>query len=196
MWHFSHFSFSFSFCCLYIFLVIIPHQKGSNIAATSVDIINQTCKTCADESYTVDYIFCLTSLQVIPVSHVTNLHGLALIAMELALRNATNTVSGIKKSLNGTAFDPFALACLENCLELYSGSVRTIVDSIGAFVSEHYVIAKVWLSTVMEAVATCEEGFAEKKGEVPPLTKENYDLFQLCNIALCIIHLLTPPLPP
>ena len=80
-------------------------------------------------------------------------------------------------------------------MKLYLGAVLTIVDSVGAFLSEHYINAKLWLSLVMEAVTTCEEGFAEKKGEVSPLTKRNHDLIQLCNTALCIIHLLTHAIP-
>ncbi|KAJ1428921.1 putative pectinesterase inhibitor 2 [Sesbania bispinosa] len=32
-------------------------------------------------------------------------------------------------------------------------------------------------------------------GEVSPLTQENYNLFQLCGIALCIIHMSIPAIP-
>ena len=45
-------------------------------------------------------------------------------------------------------------------MKLYLGAAVTIVDSIEAFLSEHYINAKLWLSLVMEAVTTCEEGFA------------------------------------
>lgn len=171
--------------------LVIPREKSSNYAAASGDIIDQTCKTCADRSATTNYDFCLASLQAVPVSQATNLQGLGLIAMELALANAADTVSRTKELLiNGTAFDPFVLDCLEDCLGLYLGTVMTLLDSVGAFLSEHYLNAQMSLSAAMEAVATCEEGFAEKRG-VSPLAKENYDLLQLCNVALCIIHLLT-----
>lgn len=189
-----HLSYFLSFCLFYF--LVIPHGKSSSISAVCVDIINQTCKTCADESASFNYNFCLTSLQTVPVSHAANLQGLALVAMELALQNASNTVSSIKELLtNTTSFDSFAFACLEDCMELYLGAVLTIVDSVGAFLSEHYINAKLWLSLVMEAVTTCEEGFAEKEGEVSPLTKKNQDLIQLCNTALCIINLLTHAIP-
>ncbi|KAJ4728771.1 Pectinesterase inhibitor [Melia azedarach] len=190
MLQFSFFSYS-SFCIFFFFLIVTPQVKPSIATAFSVDIINQTCKICAEESTFFSYSLCLASLQTIPVSHAANLQGLALIAMELALENATNTVSSIEKLLRSGGFDPFALACLKDCFKLYSDSVVTLIDATGAFLTGQYVSANVWLSAVMEATSTCEEGFTEKEGEVSPLTKENYNLFQLCDIALCIIHLLS-----
>ncbi|KAF3448194.1 hypothetical protein FNV43_RR08907 [Rhamnella rubrinervis] len=156
-------------------------------------MINQTCKQCADESNIFSYKFCSTSLEAIPVSHVTNLQGLALIAMELALNNTTNTISIIKELLSDkTLVDPLALEGLKDCLELYSDAVSTILDSIAAFLGEQYGVADVWLSAVMEAATTCEEGLKEKQVDkaLSPLKNENYSLFQLCDIALCISHLL------
>ncbi|KAK9266918.1 hypothetical protein L1049_027177 [Liquidambar formosana] len=191
MWHFSFFSFSF---CFLLFFFLVPHQNGSPVGTISADLLNQTCKKCADESTIFSYNFCLTSLQAIPVSHATNLQGLAIVAMELALENATNTVSTIKELLNGGgAFDPFSIACLEGCLEIYLDVVSRLVNSIGVFLSENYDTADAWVSAVMDETATCEGGFKGEEGAIvpSPLTKENYNLFQLCDIALCIIHLLT-----
>ncbi|KAM5573246.1 putative invertase inhibitor [Rosa sericea] len=191
MHHISFFSISLC-CCL--FFLIIPHENFSTITAISVDIINQTCRKCADESHVFSYDLCTTSLQAVPVSHVANLQGLALIAMELALNNASNTLQIIKNLLmsNGS-LDPFVVVCLKDCLQLYSDGITTLEDAEGAFLGEHYDNANIWLSAVMEASSTCEEGFKEKEGEVlpSPLTNENYNLFQLCDIALCIGHLLT-----
>lgn len=185
--------FSISLCCCFIFL-IIPHENFSKITAISVDIINQTCKKCADESHVFSYNLCTTSLQAVPVSHVANLQGLALIAMELALNNATKTLLIIKNLLTSNeSLDPFAVVCLKDCLQLYSDGITTLVDAVEAFLGEHYDRANLWLSAVMEASNTCEQGFKEKEGEglLSPLTNENYNLFQLCDIALCISHLLT-----
>ncbi|CAB4309772.1 unnamed protein product [Prunus armeniaca] len=183
-----HISFFLICCCL--FFLVIPHSKFSTIAATSVDIIDQTCKKCADEFNVISYKVCATSLQAVPVSHVTNLQGLALIAMELALENATNTLSTIEKLSSNKSFDPFALVCLKDCLQLYSDAITTLRDAVGAFLRGDYNTANIWVSAVMEAPTTCEEGFKEKEGEVSPLKNENYNLFQLCDIALCISHLL------
>ncbi|KAM1034227.1 hypothetical protein ACFX2J_037478 [Malus domestica] len=181
-------SFSISLCG-FLFFLMIPHEKLSAVAI-SVDIITQTCEKCAAESDVLSYNVCAASLQAVPVSHVTNLQGLAVIAMELALHNATNMLSTIKQLSNNKSLDPFALVCLKDCLQLYSDAITTLADAIGAFLSEDYGTANTWVSTVMEATTTCEGGFKEKDGEVSPLTNENYNLFQLCDIVLCISNLL------
>ncbi|XP_021901856.1 putative invertase inhibitor [Carica papaya] len=183
---------------LFLFFLVISPEKSFVLAIVSVDtkeqnsvdIIKQTCTTCAAKSTIISYSFCLTSLQVIPVSHATNLQGLAGIAMELALKNATNTISSIVGLLSNASFDPFALACLGDCLELYSDGVVTLVDAIGALLTGQYSTANIWVSAVMEAATTCEEGLT-MEGNVSPLTIENYNFFQLCDIALCIINWLS-----
>ncbi|XP_031279991.1 putative invertase inhibitor [Pistacia vera] len=184
MWHLSFFF-------LFFFILTSPNYKTFTSTATSLDILDQTCRTCADRSIVFSYNVCLTSLQTIPVCHATNLQGLALIAMELALENATTSISTINKLLTSGTLDPFALACLEDCLKLYSSAVVTLIDATGAFLTGEYGIANVWLTAVMEASTTCEEGFSEREEMECPLKKENYNLFQLCDIALCIINLLS-----
>jgi pectinesterase inhibitor-like protein len=158
---------------------------------TPHDLIDQTCEKCANQSVILSYSLCSTALPVVPVSHSTNLEGLALIAMELALENVTNTLATIEKLLGGESLDNYVIGCLTDCLELYSDAVWRIVDSVDVFLSGNYEVSRIWMSSVMEAASTCQQGF-EEKGEVSPLTEENYNLFQLCGIALCIIHLSTP----
>ncbi|KAF9685486.1 hypothetical protein SADUNF_Sadunf03G0059500 [Salix dunnii] len=184
--------FSSALCFLFFLLVTpTPDNSISTLDASTIDISNRTCRKCAEDSKTFSYDFCISSLQTIPVSHVTNLHGLAIIGMELALENATNTISTIKYLLTCGALDHFAVAALQDCLELYSDALVTIVDAAAAFLTEHYSVAEVKVSAVMEASTTCEEGFSEKKGVVSPLTEENNNLFQLSDIALCIIHMIS-----
>lgn len=158
---------------------------------TSSDIIDETCEKCANQSMILSYSLCSTALPVIPVSRATNLQGLAVIAMELALENVTSTLATIEKLLGNESLDSYALGCLTDCLELYSDAVWTIVSSVDVFLSGNYEVSKTWMSLVMEAASTCQKGF-EEKGRVSLLTEENYNLFQLCGIALCIIHMSTP----
>ncbi|XP_062119484.1 pectinesterase inhibitor-like [Humulus lupulus] len=189
-----------------ILLTTIPYKEAhqqhflSSNLVSSQEIINQTCTKCADLSEVFSYNFCAASLHNVPISHaITNLQGLALVAMELALDYASATVVTIEKILDNsindsttTGLDPFSSMCLNDCLELYSDAVTTLVDAIEAFMNQNYETARVWLSAVMEASSTCEEGFKERGEEVEsPLVKENYRLFQLCDIALCIATLLT-----
>ncbi|XP_022738341.1 putative invertase inhibitor [Durio zibethinus] len=186
----QHVSFS-SFCCfflVFIFFLFTPKDEISATTMLSVDVINKTCQTCSDKSSVFNYSFCLASLQEIPVSRTTNLQGLAIVAMELALQNATNTLSIIKELLNNESLIPSS-ACLRDCSLLYSDGVETLVDTIGAFLTGQYGNAGAWMSVVMEGTTTCEEGFQDME-EVSPLTKQNYSLFQLCDAAFCIMNLL------
>lgn len=154
-------------------------------------IIYTTCKQCAEKSSIFNYTFCVTSLQSVPLSHATNLQGLALVAMELALENATSTIMTIEKMLSSKAFDPFAMNCLTDCLQLYGDSISLLVSSITSFLLEQFDAANMLMTAVMEEVDTCDEGFTEKKGEVTPLVKENYYILEIRSIALCITKLLS-----
>ncbi|KAI9087070.1 hypothetical protein K1719_031031 [Acacia pycnantha] len=183
---------SWFFLCLFVLVTTI-----STISyAKPHDLIDQTCKQCENQSMILDYGLCSSALDVIPVSHSANLQGLALVAMELALENATTTLSTIEKLLMKDDEDhddstAAAAACLRDCLELYSEAAWRIMGSVRAFLSENYESTKTSMSSVMEAASTCHGGFAEK-GEVSPLTKENYNLFQLSGISLCIIQMSNP----
>ncbi|GFZ00878.1 hypothetical protein Acr_14g0005130 [Actinidia rufa] len=179
------------FFAFLFFFLIIPQQNCSHVTSLTIDLINATCKQCADKSTSFSYDFCTTSLQPIPISHATNLQGLALIAMELALENATNTISKIESLLSRGEFDTFTLWCLKDCMELYRDGVSMLVTSIGVFMIEQYDVADLLLSAVVETASTCEDGFKEREGEASPLTAENDNLSQLGAIALCIINLLS-----
>lgn len=191
-------SFCFLLCCCCCLFPASPGGGGTSLRnpTASRDIIDQTCNKCSELSQTFSYAFCSVSLGQIPVAHFTNLEGLAIISMELALKNATNTVSTIRTLLEDESLDPFMALCLKGCLALYGGTIPTLVDSIGAFMVGQYGTAGMWLSGVMEAATTCEDGFRGREGVASPLAQENWSLFQLSDIAICIIHLLSPALIP
>nr|GMD81204.1 putative invertase inhibitor [Ipomoea batatas] len=152
-------------------------------------------KRCAQNSAIFNYNFCVTSLQAVPITHAANLEGIAVVAVELALQNATATVSTVEEMLASAAAasDPFAVRCLRDCLELYADAVAMLVESFWEFFSRRFNTANILLSAVMETASTCQEGFSEKEGEMapPPLTEENDNLFQLSDIALCITKLVS-----
>ncbi|KAB2067176.1 hypothetical protein ES319_A09G209000v1 [Gossypium barbadense] len=188
-WHVSFLSFCFFLLFLFLFLWT-PYDEISATRTFSVDLINKTCKTCSDKSTVFNYTFCSASLQEIPVSRTTNLQGLAIVAMELTLQNATHTLSVIKElRRNETWGHPFASACLRDCDVLYSDGVITLVDAVAAFLEGKYGSAGAWLTAVMDGATTCEEGFGDME-EASPLTEQNYSVFQLCDVALCIVNLL------
>ncbi|GMI71747.1 hypothetical protein like AT5G38610 [Hibiscus trionum] len=184
-WHVSF----LSFCCFFMFLFFIlflltPYDEISATRTWSFDLINKTCKTCSDKSIVFDYTFCFLSLQEVPVSHMTTLQGLGIVAMEVALQDATRTLSVVRGLLRNDSS-----ACLRDCDLIYFDGVVTLVDSVGAFLEGRYGDAGAWVTAVMDGTSTCEEGFRDMD-EVSPLTERNYSVFQLCDVALCIMKLL------
>ncbi|KAL2901617.1 putative invertase inhibitor, partial [Bienertia sinuspersici] len=116
---------------------------------------------------------CYTSLAAVPTSHVTNLGGLGVIALELALENVTNTVSIISSLSHGYKSHPRCDSCLESCLELYVDMSIILVVSV---------------------ILCLDKTSFKEEGNKSPSTKENHKLSQLCGIVFCIIDLISPNL--
>lgn len=200
--------FSLSFCFVFFFFIIlIPQQNCSPLPLSrhrpnpkhfpvGVDLVNTTCELCANASASFNYKFCVSSLERLPISHAANFQGLAIVAMELAVENASNTVLKIANMMNSGTFDHHDMGCLEDCMETYSHSVTALLNSIGAFMAKHYGVANTWMLQVTKGTRRCELGFSRGRKEASPLKKENSNILRLSDIALCIIQFLEPPTPP
>ncbi|XP_077242343.1 putative invertase inhibitor [Tasmannia lanceolata] len=136
------------------------------------------------------YDFCVTSLETDSRSYTTDLQGLGVISVELAITRASITISYIKDLMKNTTSDPFIKERLRSCLDQYSNAIPTLENSSMAFKSKRYEDVNIWVSAAMDGATTCEDGFNEEEGHVSPLTKENGELFQLGAIALAVTHLL------
>lgn len=151
MWNLSVFSPVLCFLLFFFLLLLATSSKNlPTITKYSTDIINETCNRCASYSPVLSYNFCISSLQAVPVGHITNLQGLALVSMELAMENATNTISSIEKMLSNESLTPYEFACLADCLELYSDGVETLIESDVELSMGDYNSANVKVSAVME----------------------------------------------
>lgn len=182
----------FLYSLVFIFSLLIPLQCATPINKISADIINKTCETCAQKpSSNFAYEFCYASLDAVPVSHVTDLGGLGLVALELALENATSTLSIIVDMLSKNESNPRCDSCLESCLELYLDMSIRLEECIGEFLSgkKHDAIS-LWVNEIIQGTNRCEASFKEE-GNQSPLTKENNYLSQLCGVVLCIINLIS-----
>ncbi|KAL5799082.1 hypothetical protein ACOSQ2_003902 [Xanthoceras sorbifolium] len=182
------FYFSLSLLLLFFFSSIFHATSSAH------NLVRETCKKCAENDPTLDYKFCVASLESIPRSHNTSLHQLGIISITLTRSNVTHTRSYIKKLLKQQKkkkkYDPFIRVCLRDCLDLYSDAIPTLKQAVKDYKSKHYEDANILVSSVMDASTTCEDGFHEKKGVVSPLTKRNNDTFQLSAIALSIINMV------
>lgn len=212
MLHSSLFSIS---CCFIFLIILIPQHNSSPLPLlihrpdpdpnpnpnpehfpVSVDLLNTTCELCANASSTFSYKFCVSSLQRLPISHAASFQGLAIVALELAVENASNTVLKIANMMNSGTFDHHDMSCLEDCMETYSHSVASLLNAVGAFMARQYNVANTWMSQVTKGIRRCEQGFSRGRKETSPLKKQNYNILQLSDIVLCIIQFLEPPTPP
>lgn len=184
---------------LFFFLFLLVSQVNS-----TEDMIQQTCKTCAAKSTIFDYNFCFSSLNNSPITPPpTNLSSIALIPMLQALDNATATSSTIQRLMSdggGFEDDGFGRACLRDCLELYEDAAERMEEAVRVFITRTELgTVNVMVSAAMEAAVTCENGFGERDGDsgggvmtwTSPIGGENHKLFELGQIALCIINMLS-----
>ncbi|KAF3772581.1 putative invertase inhibitor [Nymphaea thermarum] len=151
-----------------------------------IQFIKKTCKQ------TLDYSFCLTTLQADNRSFHANLTGLDAIAMEMGLKNATSTLSYISKLLNQKT-DPYTKACLKDCKELYSSTIDSFKSGIENLGAKRYDDVNVEISAAMTNADTCETGFTDGDGGASPLTKQNQNLMNLGSLALAILKLIAQP---
>lgn len=180
---------------LFFFFLLVSQVNSST------NMIEQTCKSCAAKSTIFDYNFCVSSLDNSPISPPpTNLSSLALIPMLQALDNATETASTIQQLLIRDDDDDFRRACLRDCLELYEDAAERLEEAGRVYITKQQrETVNVMVSAPMEAAVTCENGFKERDGDggggvmtwTSPIGVENYKLFELGQIALCIINMLS-----
>ncbi|KAA8515802.1 hypothetical protein F0562_018587 [Nyssa sinensis] len=165
-------------------------QPKTFVCANGDNLIQDTCKICAQNDPNVKFDFCTTTLQAAPGSNCTSLHGLGMISIRLIRYNVTDTRCYIKQLLNDTKFDPYVKACLSDCFDLYSDAIPSVDQAMKYYDSKRYDDADIHISAVMDAATTCEDGFSEKEGAVSPLMKRDDDMFQLSALALSIMHML------
>ncbi|CAL9112349.1 unnamed protein product, partial [Musa textilis] len=177
----------FTSVLLTLFLFLLLHQGSSPkaTAATHPDIADETCRRIADDDPNVNYTFCTQALRSVSKSKRADLRGLAIISLKLAKANATHAKSRVKALLKEKQLSTYRKSCLQTCRELYSDAASSFRNSVKQIKSGRYADAKVYMSSAVDAPGECEDSFQE--GDITsPLTKVNYDLFQLAVIALAI----------
>eukprot|EP00262_Sarcandra_glabra_P017709 TRINITY_DN6158_c0_g2_i2.p1 TRINITY_DN6158_c0_g2~~TRINITY_DN6158_c0_g2_i2.p1 ORF type:complete len:182 (+),score=10.79 TRINITY_DN6158_c0_g2_i2:28-573(+) len=169
---------------LSVYLSLLIHQPSS-FAHGGSDLIHRTCKN------TEYYDLCIASLASDPRSVRSDVEGLAVIIVNLAISNATNMtsdVSGLLKNSN----DKVLLTLLSACADKYSDAVTALHASIYAMQSESYDYAYIDVSAAAEYPHTCHDMFKQHPHLRYPLELALVEdaLEHLCGIALGIIDLL------
>lgn len=171
---------------------LLFHPSFSSATATERPLPAPTSTTMAMEkacNLTLDPNFCLVSLQADPRSRSADLPGLAAVAIDLAVANATATIaklSNLRASAAGSSSaKPSTRNKLEACLILYRNAVPPLRLAAEFLAEEHVEVARAMMEAPVFAPGSC----GQLLGRV--LAKENDDLFNLMLIARRIAETLT-----
>ncbi|KAL9676560.1 hypothetical protein QQ045_004774 [Rhodiola kirilowii] len=118
-----------------------------------------------------------------------DLDNLAMLTLDLASRNASNTREHILFIMK-TNSDHFLKQCLTDCFDHYTYAIHHVKDSMKALKNKRYQDMKNWVTSAIADAQTCEELFQSKRGYHSPLTSQNMVFQQLCSNALSILHFL------
>ncbi|KAE9597405.1 putative pectinesterase inhibitor domain-containing protein [Lupinus albus] len=174
--------FTLSLVIFFLFLF----QCSSNDS----NLIPQSCNDASNNDPNLTYDFCVSALEanISKNNPPTNLEDLVGISIQITQTNGTNMIANILKLLNNQTFSQYAKACLQDCLNLYKGSISTLNDAYVAFKAKDFGTANIKLGAALDTSTICEDQFKDKKGEVSPLTKENKVYFQLNVISMAFVH--------
>lgn len=176
---------------LYITLMIIFFFALQTSTSNHPDIIKDTCKKIASKDPNVNLTLCINSFNMMPKAHNSTLQGLGLIATQISKQNASNITKKIKKLLKEKSVkkSPYLMSCLKSCLEVYLDAIDDLQISTKAIKGGRYNDANVYLSSVIDAPSTCEDGFSDE-GIKSLLKEEDEEFSGHSVIALSVVAML------
>ncbi|XP_010481397.1 PREDICTED: putative invertase inhibitor [Camelina sativa] len=166
-----------------------------NVFATAQSLIRDSCKKAAAKYPKLKYEFCVKSLEEHPQSKTAkSLEGLVFASTKNAVSKTTSLKGLANKILKENKYD--VERPLRDCLELYTGAIDSLNQSLDTIKSRDYKIATMLMSAAMDATGNCETGFTKRKKPVKsPFTKENDVLFHMVLIPLAFTNMLDMNLP-
>ncbi|KAK9094891.1 hypothetical protein Scep_026360 [Stephania cephalantha] len=114
-----------------------------------------------------------------------------MISVKLAKANFTNTIKTIKRMLRSKNFDNTTRECLEYCRDLYGAAIPRLEEAVNELTRDSHADIDELISGTMELPTTCGDGFAEAEVASSLSNGENYNMFELCEIALFITDTLS-----
>ncbi|XP_058096171.1 putative invertase inhibitor [Magnolia sinica] len=170
----------FSFPILLVSVTVFLQFSNS----MSSSLIHKTCKS------TIDYKFCIHTLDSDPRTANADLVRLANISLDLTSHNATDTHGYISHLLEN-ATEPAMKKWLNLCFENYDYALAGISDAIMSLASQVYENLDLSVQFVGAQARICEDSFGEK-GHKSPLSLRNDDLNRLSDIVSTIASILNP----
>ncbi|KAL5698587.1 hypothetical protein ACHQM5_029605 [Ranunculus cassubicifolius] len=172
---------------LFLFILLSSSANSARLLGEE-DLIATTC------GHTLYVDLCLSSLREDPRSETADLKGLAKIALDISLVNATKMISHLTqlKSQNDTSlpFDSFFSSCMDDCIDEYQEAAGNLEDANDALEKNSLATVDSLITAAMTDSDTCEDGFGDKEEMESPLTEKNREFSNLCSNALAIATLL------
>ncbi|KAI3955888.1 hypothetical protein MKW98_006248 [Papaver atlanticum] len=157
------------------------------------DIVSDICKGQSMADPRINYDFCVSSLEANPLSKTSDISGLAVISMDLCLKNATYIDTYIDSILKDGKAEPRILRNLKDCMEYYSTASENVQKAMKAFNGKYYYEAINYINNAGIWADTCKLGFTEFGDDFSLLKKQDNDFFQLTSISLNIIAIIRGP---
>ncbi|XP_058076737.1 cell wall / vacuolar inhibitor of fructosidase 2-like [Magnolia sinica] len=167
---------------LLVVLLYISQSSASLPIEKDANLIRETC------NHTSYHHLCVYSLQSDPRSYTANVSGLAMISIELARANATDTLLYISMLLKKSAGELMNRS-LDTCYNEYELAIDRFNEGIEEYHSKEYSDIGQLVVDAAGMAETCEEEFKFYNLK-SPLTQRNRLLRQLSNIAADIVWIL------
>ncbi|CAN4088054.1 unnamed protein product [Withania somnifera] len=163
-----------------LFLIVFLLSISFNVRA---DLMNDVC------AKTNKPAICLSALNGDSRSKCANLEGLAIISIDISLKNMESTRDFVN-SLLKQAIDVALKTRYDSCLENYNDSVDELKELPSFLKSKDYIGLNVHASAALDGPATCDDNFSTPPIEAPQLKAASDKLIALIDIILVISNLL------
>ncbi|CAK9187600.1 unnamed protein product [Ilex paraguariensis] len=157
--------------------------RPNTTEAASGPLVTRVCRQAENPN------FCFKSLGSDPRTETANLAGLAQIAIDLAIYNATGTSVKIHSLTLGT-HDPRLRARYNKCAEYYQSAGDNFQEAKNALKSGDYSAVNVMATGSYDNAIDCENTFKQPPAYPSPLTNDNLNLRQLSYIVMIISKML------
>ncbi|XP_051127305.1 cell wall / vacuolar inhibitor of fructosidase 2 [Andrographis paniculata] len=175
----SKFLVFFTILCASSFIAVLSTDEASNL-------IQKTCEN------TQHYDLCVSSLELDSSSAKSDAKGLALIMINIAIANATETnsyiASQIKNITNNTAMD----RAMRVCNDKYAFANNALRNSIVNLDNEEYDYAYMHVMAAGDYPSGCRSAFRRCPGLVYPtnMAVREEALKHICDVVLGIVDSL------
>ncbi|XP_018467505.2 pectinesterase inhibitor 12-like [Raphanus sativus] len=167
--------FIFSFVLFFLFL---------NCLATAQTLIQNCCKKSSTNSPDFNYDICVQYLEKDPqCKNATNLKELVIALTKNAASKSANLKKIAEEILKDKKLKRGIESNLRDCVEFYDDANDSLNNTLTLVNLGKYMDAATALSTALDGMTSCEDGFKESDTK-SPISKEDNVLRQLISIDL------------